>query len=144
MIYKSKDGDIDLSKITRLYPAAVIDMYGEVAEMSLEWMESNADKVKLLHYVLVFDFTPLKEEVKNKQTDYKSDGEYGYDQDPIAPAMPGQKKESPFAPVGSSKKPKKPKKQKINPNSDLARLAAEQKAKKKKKRAGTGNHPLNK
>ncbi len=68
MIYKSKDGDIDLSKITRLYPAAVIDMYGEVAEMSLEWMEDNANKVKLIHYVLVFDFTPLNEEVKNKQT----------------------------------------------------------------------------
>ena len=67
MIYKSKDGDIDLSKITRLYPAAVIEMYGEVAEMSLEWMEDNEDKVKLLHYVLVFDFTPLNEEVKNKQ-----------------------------------------------------------------------------
>lgn len=68
MIYKSKDGDIDLSKITRLYPAAVIDMYGEIAEMSLEWMEDNASKVKLVHYVLVFDFTPLNEEVKNKQT----------------------------------------------------------------------------
>lgn len=68
MIYKSKDGDIDLSKITRLYPAAVIEMYGEVAEMSLEWMESNADKVKLMHYVLVFDLTPLSAEVKEKKT----------------------------------------------------------------------------
>ena len=68
MIYKSNDGDIDLSKITRLYPAAVIEMYGEVAEMSLEWMEGNADKVKLLHYVLVFDFTPLNAEVKDKKT----------------------------------------------------------------------------
>ncbi|MDB2562185.1 hypothetical protein N9X61_01125 [Sulfurimonas sp.] len=68
MIYKSKDGEIDLSNITRLYPAAVIEMYGEVAEMSLEWMESNADKVKLLHYVLVFDLTPLNEEVKKKKT----------------------------------------------------------------------------
>ena len=67
MIYKSKDGEIDLSKITRLYPAAVIEMYGEVAEMSLEWMEDNASKVKLIHYVLVFDFTPANEEVKNKQ-----------------------------------------------------------------------------
>ena len=67
MIYKSKDGDIDLSVITRMYPAAVIEMYGEVAEMSLEWMQSNADKVKLLHYVFVFDFTPLNEEVKNKK-----------------------------------------------------------------------------
>ncbi len=68
MIYKSKDGDINLSKITRLYPAAVIDMYGEIAEMSLEWMEDNISKVKLVHYVLVFDLTPLNEEVKNKKT----------------------------------------------------------------------------
>ena len=68
MIYKSKDGDIDLSKITRLYPAAVIEMYGEVAEMSLEWMEDNAQKVKVLHYVLVFDLTPLNVEVKDKKT----------------------------------------------------------------------------
>lgn len=57
MTYKSKDGDINLSKITRLYPAAVIDMQGEVAEMSLEWIEDNENKVKLLHFVLVFDFT---------------------------------------------------------------------------------------
>jgi len=58
VIYKSSVGDIDLSKIIRLYPAAVIDMYGEVAEMSLEWMEMNEGKVKLVNYVLVFDFTP--------------------------------------------------------------------------------------
>ena len=68
MLYKSKDGDVDLSTITRLYPAAVIEMYGEVAEMSLEWMQDYGEKVKLVHYVLVFDFTPLNEEVKNKKT----------------------------------------------------------------------------
>ena len=68
MIYKSQDAEIDLDKITRLYPAAVIEMYGEVAEMSLEWMEDNASKVKLLQYVLVFDLTPLSEEVKEKKT----------------------------------------------------------------------------
>jgi len=62
LIYKSKDGDIDLSKVTRLYPAAVIDANGEVAEMSLEWMDDNADKVKLIHYVLVFDSTPYGSE----------------------------------------------------------------------------------
>ena len=44
MIYKSKAGDIDLSKITRLYPAAIVDMYGEVAETSLEWADMNGDK----------------------------------------------------------------------------------------------------
>ncbi len=64
MIYKSKDGDIDLSNITRLYPAAVIDLNGEVAEMSLEWMEMNEGKVKFLHYVLVFDSTPHGSEEK--------------------------------------------------------------------------------
>lgn len=57
MIYKSTAGDINLSNVTRLYPAAVIDMYGEIAEMSLEWMEMNEGKVKLLNYVLVFDST---------------------------------------------------------------------------------------
>ena len=66
MIYKSKAGDIDLSKLTRLYPAAVVEMQGEVAEMSLEWMEMNEGKVTLNGYVLVFDFTLPKEEVKDK------------------------------------------------------------------------------
>ncbi len=64
MIYKSKEGDIDLSNIVRLYPAAVIDMYGEIAEMSLEWMEMNEGKVKLVNYVLVFDSTPPGEDEK--------------------------------------------------------------------------------
>ncbi|MEA3370277.1 MAG: hypothetical protein U9Q40_02985 [Campylobacterota bacterium] len=66
MIYKSKEGDLDLSKITRLYPAAVVDMQGEQAEMSLEWEELYGEKVALVHYVLVFDFTPLNEDVKDR------------------------------------------------------------------------------
>lgn len=66
MIYKSTVGDIDLSKITRLYPAAVIDMYGEIAEMSLEWMEMNEEKVKLVNYVLVFDSTPQGSEDRDR------------------------------------------------------------------------------
>lgn len=68
MIYKSKEGDLDLSKITRLYPAVVVDMQGEVAEMSLEWEELYGEKVKIVHYVLVFDFTPLNEDVKDRTT----------------------------------------------------------------------------
>ena len=68
MIYKSKEGDLDLSKTTRLYPAVVVDMQGEVAEMSLEWEELYGDKVKIVHYVLVFDFTPLNEDVKDRTT----------------------------------------------------------------------------
>jgi hypothetical protein len=68
LIYKSKEGDLDLSKATRLYPAVVVDMHGEVAEMSLEWEELYGEKVKIVHYVLVFDFTPLNEDVKDRTT----------------------------------------------------------------------------
>ena len=68
MIYKSKEGDLDLNKITRLYPAVVVEMQGEMAEMSLEWMDMNEGKVNIVHYVLVFDFTPLNEDVKDRTT----------------------------------------------------------------------------
>lgn len=68
MIYKSKEGPLDLSKITRLYPAVVVNMQGEVAEMSLEWEELYGEKVSIVHYVLVFDFTPLNEDVKDRTT----------------------------------------------------------------------------
>ena len=68
MIYKSREGDLELDNITRLYPAVVVDMQGEVAEMSLEWEELYGDKVKIVHYVLVFDFTPLNQDVKERTT----------------------------------------------------------------------------
>jgi len=68
VIYKSSEGDLDLSKVTRLYPAVVVDMQGEVAEMSLEWEELYGEKVKIVHYVLIFDFTPLNEDVKDRTT----------------------------------------------------------------------------
>ena len=64
MIYKTSEGEVDLAKLTRLYPAAVVDMQGEIAEMSLEWMDLYGDKIKLVHFVLVFDFTPAGEDVK--------------------------------------------------------------------------------
>jgi len=67
MIYKSKIGDIALSGLTRLYPAVVVDMHGEVAEMSLEWADLYGEKVKLLRYILVFDYTQPSEELKNKK-----------------------------------------------------------------------------
>ena len=67
MIYKSKDGDISLEKLIRLYGAVVIDMQGEIAEMSLEWFDLYGDKVKLLEYVLVFDYTPPGEDVRDKK-----------------------------------------------------------------------------
>jgi hypothetical protein len=67
MIYKSKIGDISLQNLVRLYPAVVVDMHGEVAEMSLEWADLYGDKVKLLRYILVFDYTQPAEDVKNKK-----------------------------------------------------------------------------
>ena len=67
MIYNSKDGEISLDNLTRLYAAVVIDMQGEIAEMSLEWFDLYGDKVKLLEYVLVFDYTPPGEDVKNRK-----------------------------------------------------------------------------
>lgn len=65
-IYNSKKGDLDLSKITRFYPAVVVDLHGEVAEMSLEWMELYGEKVKLVSYILVFDFTQPQDDAKNR------------------------------------------------------------------------------
>lgn len=68
MIYKTKEGDVDLDKLTRLYPASVVELNGDVAEMSLEWTDLNKDKVKVLRYVLVFDLTPQGQEEKIKIT----------------------------------------------------------------------------
>jgi len=67
MIYKSKDGAISLQNLTRLYSAVVIDMQGEVAEMSLEWFDLYGDKVKLLNFVLVFDYTPVGVDIRDKK-----------------------------------------------------------------------------
>ena len=67
MIYNSKIGEIDLEKVTRLYPAGVVNIDGEIAEMSLQWCEMNGDKVNITHYVLVFDFTLANEKIRNKK-----------------------------------------------------------------------------
>ncbi|WP_428737167.1 hypothetical protein [Sulfurimonas sp.] len=66
MIYKSSEGNIELTNLVRLYPAVVIDMQGEVAEMSLEWIDLYGDKVRILHYILVFDFTQPGSDEKNR------------------------------------------------------------------------------
>ena len=65
-IYTSKEGDLDLSTLVRVYPASVVDLDGDVSEMSLEWTEQNEDKVDVLRYVLVFDFTPHGQDEKVK------------------------------------------------------------------------------
>jgi len=68
MIYKSTTGDeVSLENLVRLYAAAYIEVAGERAEMSLEWMDANTDKVKLIEYVLVFDYTPFGTEKRIKK-----------------------------------------------------------------------------
>ena len=68
MTYKIKNITLDLSKLTNIYPASVVEFDGDVSEMSLEWTEMNEDKVKILRYILVLDFTPPKEDKKIKTT----------------------------------------------------------------------------
>ncbi len=61
MIFVSNDQEIDLGKITRLYPAALINAGGESASVSLEWAELKANQITLEAYVLVCDFDPVGE-----------------------------------------------------------------------------------
>ena len=62
MIYEYKNEQYDLTKVTRLYPAATVEIPGgESAQVSLEWAEMKSDKVIIAYYVLVFDFDPVGE-----------------------------------------------------------------------------------
>jgi len=61
MIYVADGKEIDLLKITRLYPAALIHAGGESASVSLEWAELKAEQITLEAYVLICDFDPLGE-----------------------------------------------------------------------------------
>lgn len=66
MIYSSKDGDIKLEGLKRLYPAVLVRMNQDEAEMSLEWCELYGEKVEILSYILVFDYTPQGENLKDR------------------------------------------------------------------------------
>jgi hypothetical protein len=66
MIYEAQGHTIDLSKLTRLYPAARVRAAGEVAHVSLEWAELKQDEVPIDAYLLVFDFDPLGEVPENR------------------------------------------------------------------------------
>ncbi|MEA3372502.1 MAG: hypothetical protein U9Q62_02305 [Campylobacterota bacterium] len=66
MIYEAQGHRIELSKITRLYPAATVEAGGETAQVSLEWAELKKDEVPIGSYVLVFDIDPLGEIPENR------------------------------------------------------------------------------
>ena len=61
MIYSADGKEIDLTKITRIYPAALIHAGGESASVSLEWAEMKAEQITLEAYVLICDFDPVGE-----------------------------------------------------------------------------------
>lgn len=61
MIYSSKGYEIDLSKVTRLYPAALISAGGESASVSLEWADLKKEQITLQTYVLICDFDAVGE-----------------------------------------------------------------------------------
>lgn len=58
LIYEAQGQRLDLSKITRLYPAAIVAGGGAEAQVSLEWAELKREEVEISEYVLVFDFDP--------------------------------------------------------------------------------------
>lgn len=66
MMYKSQGHNIELSKVTRLYPAAIVEAGGERAQVSLEWAELKKDVVPITAFVLVFDFDPVGEVPENR------------------------------------------------------------------------------
>jgi hypothetical protein len=58
-MYVYDGGEIDLSLVTRLYPAALISAGGESASVSLEWADMKKDQITLEAYVLICDFDPV-------------------------------------------------------------------------------------
>ena len=66
MIYKHEEYEIDLAKVTRLYPAALISAGGESASVSLEWAQMKEDKIFLEAYILICDFDPVGEVPVNR------------------------------------------------------------------------------
>lgn len=67
MIYRHDNYEIDLAKVTRLYPAALISAGGESASVSLEWAQMKEGKIVLEAYVLICDFDPVGEVPVNRK-----------------------------------------------------------------------------
>lgn len=65
-LYIYEGGEIDLSLVTRLYPAALISAGGESASVSLEWADMKKEQITLEAYVLICDFDPVGEAPVNR------------------------------------------------------------------------------
>ncbi len=66
MVFESEGKQIDLTKLTRLYPAVLVHAGGESASVSLEWAQMKADQISVEAYLLVCDFDPLGEVPVNR------------------------------------------------------------------------------
>lgn len=66
MMFESNSQIIDLRKITRLYPAALVHAVGESASVSLEWAELKAEQITIESYVLICDVDPIGETPVNR------------------------------------------------------------------------------
>jgi len=66
LLYRYEGGEIDLARVTRLYPAALISAGGESASVSLEWADLKKDVIALECYLLVCDFDPVGEVPLNR------------------------------------------------------------------------------
>lgn len=66
ILYEHEGVTVDLSKVTRLYPAALIHAAGERASVSLEWAELKEEVITLEGYVLICDFDPVGEVPVNR------------------------------------------------------------------------------
>ncbi len=66
------DIEIDISKITRIFPAVMVHLHGESALVSIEWAESKSDKIEIDCYVLALDTDPIGE-VPINRTELKFD-----------------------------------------------------------------------
>jgi len=65
-VYVYDGGEVDLSLVTRLYPAALISAGGESAQVSLEWADMKKEQITLEAYVLICDFDPVGEVPVNR------------------------------------------------------------------------------
>jgi len=77
MIYEAQGKSIDLGQLTRLYPAATVNVHGEIAQVSLEWAKmEKKQEVPIASYVLIFDIDPLGEVPNNRiELVYESESE---------------------------------------------------------------------
>lgn len=65
-LYRYEGGEIDLDRLTRLYPAALISAGGESASVSLEWADLKKEVITIECYVLICDYDPVGEVPLNR------------------------------------------------------------------------------